>query len=586
MYSRNQKQARRKQDYLRYQKLTSNGYSVADDKASSALYVINEDPFGRAYYTKPLGEAIKRDPLTGRKYAQEEWATKEFVIDNKIQLINKVSADLIIGKSVEITPLESEKINEIDKEWLEDFIKHNHFGTMLYEGAIENSSRGDYFFEVMIGEDGEIEVVEIDPYYVDIEYRHKKVKFYEIAYEFELEKPRKFLRIGSNRTQKITYVQKKIHFPGKIVYELHEKDGADYKPVPLVINPANQELLNDVLKSKHMKLYSSLNPEVETKQLKDAYFIVEYTGIDVPLLVHWPNYRIFDIFGVSDTGMIESLQNALNNRETQFNDILDKHADPPMYGPSSFLDENGVLEMSGGGSRYFPVEGGENVPGYLTWQGHLSEAHKEIERIYYAILENSEVSPALLGSDKGGIQSGRALMYKLIRSLCMASRKKVYMIDAVKQVIEVAQKMRQVWILSKGIKSLNGYQIPEFKDLFQINVVTRSSIPTDRTATIDDVAKLVDKQLLSIDTGVQIIAKLFDEVDADEEIKKLLHAANEKLKQQKELLNAEIPDYLKSEPRDQDSEDKKNKRKEKADENVGDGLKVKEKEKEPEGKKK
>jgi hypothetical protein len=558
VYARNRKQQRRKQNYIRFEKLTSQGYSVSDETASNALYVVNSDPFGRAYYTKPLGEAIKRDPVTGRKYSQEEWATKEYIIDNKTQLINKVSADLVVGKDVEIGPEYPDEVSDEDKDWLRDFIKKNKLVTMLYEGAIQNSAKGDYYFEITIGDAFDIEVIEIDPYYVDIDHTNKRVNFYEIAHEFEIAKPRKFLRIGSNQTKKITYVQKKVHYPGKIVYKLLEKDGEDYNPVPLNINPENKKLFDRVEKSKHIKMYVSLDPITETDDIDAAFFIIEFTGIDTPLLVHWPNYRMFDIFGVSDTGMVESLQNALNNRETQLNDILDKHADPSMYGPDSYLDEYGNLEMSGGGSRYFPVVDGMTPPGYLTWSGHLPEAHKEIERIYHAILENSEVSPALVGNDQGGIQSGRALMYKLIRSLCMASRKSVYMHEAIGEVIKTAQKMRQVWVTGKGVDNPENYAFPEFDDIiFDVVVTSRSSIPTDRTSTIDDVAKLVDKGLLTVDTGVLIIAKLFDEVDADEEIERLLQAAQEKLNQEKELRKAEIPDYLKSEPRDGEPGNKK-----------------------------
>lgn len=577
MYSRNKKQYRRKQNYIRFEKLTSQGYSVSDESASTALYVVNSDPFGRAYYTKPLGESIKRDPLTGRKYSQEEWATKEYIIDNKTQLINKVSADLVVGKDVEIAPEFPEEVSEDDKEWLDDFIEDNKFITMLYEGAIQNSAKGDYYFEVVIGDDHETEVIEIDPYYVDIDHTNKKVNFYEIAHEFEVDKPRKFLRLGASQTKKITYVQKKIHAPGKIIYKLFEKDGEEYVPVPLTLNPDNKDLIDRTAKSKHMKMYVSLDPVVETEEGDTAYFIIEYTGIDEPLLIHWPNYRMFDIFGVSDTGMVESLQNALNNRETQLNDILDKHADPSMYGPDSYLDEYGNLEMSGGGSRYFPVVEGMNPPGYLTWSGHLPDSHKEIERIYHAILENSEVSPALVGNDQGGIESGRALMYKLIRSLCMASRKSIYMKTAVSDVIRVTQKLRQVWIVGKGVDNPESYEVPDFDDvIFKITVSSRSSIPTDRTAIINDVAKLVDSGLLTTDTGVLIIAKLFDEVDAEEEIKKLLKAANEKLKRETELRKAEIPDYLKAEPREgDDSGNKQDDPENKNDQAIKDDTKVK-----------
>lgn len=554
MYSRNQEQARRKQDYLRYKKLTMQGYSVADDTATGALYVINEDPYGRAYYTKPLGEAVKRNPLTGRKYSQEEWATKEFVIDNKAQLINKVSADLVVGKDVEIVPENPKDVSEENKEWFDNFKDANKLDVMLYEGAIQNSSLGDFYFEVRISDNGDIEVVEIDPYFVDIDHRYKKVKFYEIAYEFEVDKPRKYLRIGVNKVRKITYVQKKIHMPGKIIYELFEKDGADYLPVPLILNTENAELFERVSNKQHMKMYVSLDPQVETDNKDTAYFIVEYTGIDEPLLVHWPNYRMFDIFGVSDTGMIESLQNAINNRTTQLNDTLDKHADPSMYGPDAYLDANGNLEMSGGGSRYFPVVEGMSPPGYLTWSGHLEEAHKEIMRLYASILENSEVSPALIGNDQGGIESGRALMYKLIRSICMAARKGIYMQNAIKELVRVAQKMRIVWITGGGVDNPETYTLPEFDDqLFSVSITTRSSIPTDRTVIIADVVKLIDANTLTIETAVMIVSKLFDEIDAEKEIKMLLKAAEDKMKKEKELRQAEIPDYLKSEPREESS---------------------------------
>ena len=90
MYYRNNEQKVRKQNYVRYQKLTESGYSISNESAQTALYYINDDPFGRAYYLKSLGEVAIKDPMTGRMYTQEEWATKEFIIDNKTQLINKV----------------------------------------------------------------------------------------------------------------------------------------------------------------------------------------------------------------------------------------------------------------------------------------------------------------------------------------------------------------------------------------------------------------------------------------------------------------------------------------------------------------
>lgn len=552
MYSKNTSQTIRKQNYARYEKLVRQGYSIADDKSSSSLYAVDTDPYGRTYYTKPLGESVKRDPMTGRQYTQEEWAIKDFIVDNKSQLIVKVSADLVVGKGAEIEIKDSDEYTEDQKVWLEDIVKYNNLSTLLYEGALQNSSKGDIYYEVTIDDNGKFKFIEVDAYYVDIEHEHKEVEEYEITYEFEITDHHKTL-LGANRDKVASYVQKKEYYKDRIVYSLLELKGNNWVNVPLKRNPDNFKLFDKTVKFKHMKSFMSLEPVKEVTYPVNAYFIVEYTGIDEPLIIHWPNYRMFDVYGVSDVGTIEGLQNALNNRQTQLNDILDKHADPSMYGPDSYLDSYGNLEMSGGGSRYFPIVDGMTPPGYMTWQGHITETHEEIKRIYKSIFENTEISPALLGTDTGGIESGRALMYKLMRSLSMAARKSVYMQQAVNNLCRVTQKMKTVWIDGNGVDNPDTYTPPIFDNLFEVCVNVKSAIPTDRTELIEDVSKLIDKKLLSQGTAIRIISKLFDEVDADEEIAELLLAANEAYDREKELRKADTPDYLKADPENDNS---------------------------------
>jgi hypothetical protein len=196
LYYRNEEQRLRKQNYARYKQLTEKGYSISDQTGQSPLYVINDDPFGRTYYTKPIGESVTRDPMTGQTFTQEEWATKEFIIDNKTQLINKAHADLLIGKGVSITFPEDEKketeatdvpVEEKKSEldiWLEEFLACNEFDMQMSEASLRNSSLGDQFIKLYI-EDGKIKFTFVEPDIVDIEQKNNKPVSYEVAWEIE-----------------------------------------------------------------------------------------------------------------------------------------------------------------------------------------------------------------------------------------------------------------------------------------------------------------------------------------------------------------------------------------------------------------
>jgi hypothetical protein len=550
MYANNEAHRDRKLNYNRYRKLTKLGYSISDEAQGTSLYVINTDAFGRSYYEKPIGGSVKKDAW-GKTYTQEEYAVKEFVIDNKTQLVNKASADLVVGSSIVLAPEFPDKVTEDDKTWLNDLVKENDLTVLLYERAMVNSSEGDVFFEVCLDEDKKIKIKPVDAYYVDIYQDNREVVCYEIAYEFELEGKNKTGFLNSGEKHRVCYVQKKLHYEGKIVYMLFEiSDKAEPVLVPLSINPKNKELFEKCANSPNMRMLVSTEPEMETENQLDAYVIEEYTGVDEFLLVHWPNYRMFDVFGVSDNSMIESLQNALNNRITQYHDVLDKHGDPAMAGPEAYLDVNGTLEMSGGGGRYFPVPPGSNAPEYLTWDGHLAETVEEVKRLYKAILDNSEISAALVGDDSGGVESGRALLYKLIRSISMATRKNAYLEQAIKEIIEVAQKLNFVWVLGEGVTVTN----PEIVDfdkvpsVFSITVKVKSSIPTDRSATIVDVSLATEKGLLSFETGARIVVALFDGVDVEDELKRIEKEKSKKSEDEKVAREAEYKALLDAEP--------------------------------------
>jgi len=547
MYFRDYEQEVRKKNYLRYQKLSERGFSVSSETALSALYVVNEDPLGRTYYKKPLGQVAIRDPITGQTFMQEDWATKEFIIDNKVQLINKASADLLVGKEVLVDfPDDESAVTDEMREWLVTFKKDNKLQTKLYEAAIRNSAFGDQFFEARV-EDGKLKLAYVDPYYVDVAHDNGEVISMEIAWEIEIEASGAVNRSRVRRTLDLLgstlklkekskkYVQKKTHYPGYIQWELLEVKGGETTSVPLSVNPANEALLKRAVSEDNFKMFlTSKGTWMEEDNPDLAFIVVEFTGIDELLLVHWPNYRMFKVYGESDTGMVESLQNALNSRETQLNDVLDKHADPTMYGDDAFLDENGNLVMSEGGGRYFPVQPGGVPPDYLTWDSHLDECQTEITRLYRAMAENTELSPALLGTDTGGVESGRALMYKLIRSLAMVSRKGAYLEQAVKDVFRVVQKLQQVWVVGDGSSAMDGVAYSDRGEpfvemdparwdgvVFDVDVELQSSLPTDVSEVIRNVGDMLTAGMISKETAVDIIEKYFDEIDATKEVARI-----------------------------------------------------------------
>ena len=122
-----------------------------------------------------------------------------------------------------------------------------------------------------------------------------------------------------------------------------------------------------------------------------------------------------------------------------------------MYGEYTYLEQK---ELSDGkieyrlpsGGTFFPVSADGKPPGYLTWDGRLEAAEKHIDRLIELLFYVSETSPAAFGLDKAAVtESGAALKKRLIRTLAKVNRKKIYADPAIKDVLEIAQKLDNEW---------------------------------------------------------------------------------------------------------------------------------------------
>lgn len=151
------------------------------------------------------------------------------------------------------------------------------------------------------------------------------------------------------------------------------------------------------------------------------------TGLSMNAISHLRNLRTSDtVYGFDDYMPIDSLLSEIMTRIGQISRILDKHASPSMCGPSSMLsidEETGQRYMKAG--KFYAVGQGDSAPQYLTWNGQLDAAFKELEMLLQQLYMLSELGEALLGSmgaSNGQAISGSAMRFKLANPLIKARR--------------------------------------------------------------------------------------------------------------------------------------------------------------------
>jgi hypothetical protein len=173
------------------------------------------------------------------------------------------------------------------------------------------------------------------------------------------------------------------------------------------------------------------------------------TKIDNFLVVHCQNWGVDNnVYGVDDYEDLDELLYELAIMISRNSMVLSKHTDPNMYGPVDNLQYNtvtGQYENKVGGA-FYPVSPEGNPPGYLTWDGKLDSAEKQIDRLIQLYMMVSGVSPAIFNLDKFGSQlSGSALRKLMMLTLQKINRKKLHADPAIKNVLEIAQKMDVEW---------------------------------------------------------------------------------------------------------------------------------------------
>lgn len=351
---------------------------------------------------------------------------KHYVSVNLAGIIAKKSADFLIGDGIQVSAGKEEHSNE--QKALERIHKDNDLDILAYESALGNSYRGDSFVKVRYGQEHEGDLpTALDPYRVHIEsipaeyvfpetspYDKNKHIAYHIAIPIRNKENRSSEQMDSWR------LEVESHYAGRIVYSTFQAKVSTSKP-------------------DGTPLTWKLGPLVGEPE-------EEVTGIPLPLVVHIPNYSTDDnSFGLDDLTELRPLFDELNNRFTQIAAIMDKHSDPAMAIPPGIMevDEDGRPVFRVADSKVFEVDNKDIIPQYITWNGQLTEAYTEIDKLTERILTIAELPEVALGMGDSGTSgsSGFAIKWRMNSLLSKVKRKRKYYERGLTKIFNIAQML-------------------------------------------------------------------------------------------------------------------------------------------------
>ncbi|MCK1985176.1 MULTISPECIES: phage portal protein [Peribacillus] len=413
---------------------------------------------------------FNNDVLTG------EQASLVFIASNLPGTIAKKSADFLFME----TPVYSagKDSNSKEQKAIERLVEENDLHITNYESALSNAYRGDSFYKIRWGQKyGGLLNEDTDPYRVFIEAQKAGYVFPETLagddtsiYAYHIAVPK--VVDGTGDQDWILNVES--HYPGKITY-------SKYRMSPF----RNSSFENAVVEWK-------IQSEIVNEQREIS------TDVPFPLLVHVPNYSTDEDWqGIDDISENEGLFAEIDNRLSRIAEILDKHSDPLLIVPSGTLGEDAQGNPTFKTSEHKVVEimdKSEVVPQYVTWNGQLDAAFKQLELLLEHLLIVSEIPPVALGKTDSGTSgaSGFSVKWRLNPLLAKVSRKRQYYDKALKHVLLIAQLLEHAKSSQKPDYEVTVPKI-KFKDGLPEDAYEQAQITQIRTG-----GKPVQSQLHAI----------------------------------------------------------------------------------------
>lgn len=401
-----------------------------------------------------------------RLLRDEQKATLEIVL-NWHKRITLLFADLLLGEPPKITAGERGSEGQAAVERL---IDENDLFNVCYEVALDVSRYGTGLFKVRY--DGRAIIEGQQPavwFPVVAPDNLKEITAHVLGYDYEAEEPGAF-----GRRVKRQYLKTELHEKGKITTTLYLLKGGTIGEI------VEQEEAN--------------------------------TGVDEFLVVPVNNVLTTDrVTGLDDYSDLDSIIQELEIRIAQISRILDKHADPNMYGPDTALEHDPATGQWGyrGGGKYFPVGQGEQPPGYVTWDGQLEAAFKQVDLLMDQLYVLSETTAAAFGELKAGrAESGTALRRLMMAPLAKVNRIRMRFDPALKEVLWLASLLEK----AQGM--------PGAVALEDIHITWNDGLPDDETELVRNETQRYTAGLTSLESALRRLDGLEGEI-LEEEIKRI-----------------------------------------------------------------
>lgn len=402
------------------------------------------------------------------------YAKLRYIYINFAGMLSRIVGDMLFGEPIQIK-VENKEL----QSWLEDLWDENFMDAVCLENALDNSAYGDMLLKLRVGkksEKGENTVL-IEHTPPTIYFPH--IDGFNVSAEAEVRELAWIVKINAEK-----YLRREIHEPGTIYNELYKMKGNEVK------ERVNISLLG-------------------VKGMTDA----QSTKIDRHMLLHIPNWKTGSRhFGYSDYYDLDAIFFAINNRISKIDNVLDLHTDPFLMVPEGVIGEDGKVKRDG---RIIEMGEGENgKPEYIVWDASLENAFKQIDKLVEFFQMIGEVSPEINGQGKNGAaESGRALKFKLLRTLSKVNRKKLYYHRNVREALYVAQLLaKEHGATVRGQKMTWEPEMPE--------LIWQDGLPADETELIDNAQKEIDAGTMSQKEAIMKIHQVDDDT-AEKSLKEI-----------------------------------------------------------------
>jgi len=398
-----------------------------------------------------------------RLLRKDQQATLEIVI-NLTKRLSTLWADLLVGEPPTVTASDE---SSGEQDAVNRLFNDNDLAIVMYEAALDISRFGDSVLLIRLPAERSrsaiIEAISPQVWFPVVSATNvRDITAHVLGWTYD---------VGAGR-EKRTYLRVQIHTAGWIENRLYEIEAG------------------------------RIRQQLDGAALEPGWVDSEETRVDRPLVVQVPGLRTSDqLHGLDDYGDIISIVQEMSARVAQISRILDKHADPSMYGSDENVKvdpKTGETQVDAAGGRYYTVREGQQPPGYVTWDGQLDAAFRELEVLLEYFYLTSETTPAAFGQLKAGLaESGSALNRLLLAPLAKTNRIRLRMDPRIRIAIQTAADLER----------MNGRGTPEIKGL---TINWNDGLP-------DDIREQVQLETWRVGSGISSRYKAIQRLDGGDD---------------------------------------------------------------------